>query len=164
MQCATHPNVETDLRCSRCEKPICPRCMVQTPVGARCRECANVRRLPTYNVSRGIFARAVGAALLSGVALGAAWSFFNLLSFFFFGIFVGLAVGYCVGQSVSWAAGRRSGPPLQAAAVGGTVVAYVVRMGLLFAFGAWGVSDLRTDVFGLIALVIAAFIAASRLR
>lgn len=39
LYCANHPNVETRLRCNRCEKPICARCAVQTPTGYRCREC-----------------------------------------------------------------------------------------------------------------------------
>ena len=29
--CADHPDVETRLRCSRCGRPICPRCGVRTP-------------------------------------------------------------------------------------------------------------------------------------
>src|SRR3989304_4969303 len=33
MQCATHPGVETELRCATCGKPICPDCLVGTPVG-----------------------------------------------------------------------------------------------------------------------------------
>jgi hypothetical protein len=37
--CANHPNVETQLRCNRCEKPICNRCAVLTPTGYRCKEC-----------------------------------------------------------------------------------------------------------------------------
>lgn len=37
--CANHPNVETSLRCNRCEKPICTRCAVLTPTGYRCKEC-----------------------------------------------------------------------------------------------------------------------------
>lgn len=37
--CANHPDTETTLRCNRCEKPICPRCAVQTPTGYRCKEC-----------------------------------------------------------------------------------------------------------------------------
>ncbi len=32
--------VETRLRCSECEAPICPACFVRTPVGLRCRVCA----------------------------------------------------------------------------------------------------------------------------
>jgi hypothetical protein len=39
LYCANHPEVETSLRCNRCEKPICPRCAVHTPTGYRCREC-----------------------------------------------------------------------------------------------------------------------------
>lgn len=43
--CARHPQVETLLRCGRCEAPICPRCMVHSGVGIRCPDCAaNPRR------------------------------------------------------------------------------------------------------------------------
>ena len=37
--CANHPNVETTLRCNRCEKPICAKCAILTPTGYRCKEC-----------------------------------------------------------------------------------------------------------------------------
>ena len=39
LTCANHPNVETRLRCNRCEKPICIKCAIQTPTGYRCKEC-----------------------------------------------------------------------------------------------------------------------------
>ncbi|HEX2914551.1 MAG TPA: B-box zinc finger protein [Chloroflexia bacterium] len=38
--CARHPEVETGLRCGRCDTPICPRCMVHADVGIRCPDCA----------------------------------------------------------------------------------------------------------------------------
>ena len=163
MQCATHPEVETGLACSRCGKAICPRCMVQTPVGARCRECANVRRIPTYNVGTSHLLRAAVVALVTGVALGSAWAIFNPITFFFFGLFAGLLIGFGCGEMVSLAANRKRGPPLQAIAVGGVIVAYFVRLGLLFAFS-WGFADLRFDIGGLGALLIGSFIAAGRLR
>lgn len=50
LHCANHPHVKTLLRCSKCGKPICQRCGVRTPVGIRCRECAQLRRLPMYQV------------------------------------------------------------------------------------------------------------------
>ncbi len=34
-----HPQVETTLRCNRCEKLICPKCAVLTPTGYRCKDC-----------------------------------------------------------------------------------------------------------------------------
>jgi membrane associated rhomboid family serine protease len=41
--CYRHPNRETGVRCSHCERPICPDCMTSTPVGMRCPECARQR-------------------------------------------------------------------------------------------------------------------------
>jgi hypothetical protein len=39
LYCANHPDVETTLRCNRCEKPICVKCAVLTPTGYRCTDC-----------------------------------------------------------------------------------------------------------------------------
>ena len=41
--CYRHPNRETGVSCSNCERPICPDCMTPTPVGMRCPECARDR-------------------------------------------------------------------------------------------------------------------------
>jgi hypothetical protein len=160
MQCATHPSVETELACSRCGKPICPRCLVITPVGARCRDCARLRRLPTYQLGSTFILRGLGAALAAGAAAGALWGF--LLPFgvgAFIGLFVGLALGYAVGESVSWAANRKRGPALQAEAVAGVLLAYAVRnlvegAALLPA----------SDILGYVVVGVAAFTAIGRLR
>ena len=39
MFCYRHPDRETWLRCGRCDQPICTKCSVMGPVGARCRVC-----------------------------------------------------------------------------------------------------------------------------
>jgi hypothetical protein len=39
LHCANHPDVETTLRCKRCDKPICPKCAVYTETGYICKEC-----------------------------------------------------------------------------------------------------------------------------
>ena len=38
--CYRHPDRETGVACSNCERPICPDCMTSTSVGMRCPECA----------------------------------------------------------------------------------------------------------------------------
>jgi membrane associated rhomboid family serine protease len=38
--CYRHPDRETGVSCSNCERPICPDCMTTTSVGMRCPECA----------------------------------------------------------------------------------------------------------------------------
>ncbi len=164
MQCAAHPNVETELGCSKCGKPICMRCAVQTPVGMRCRECAGVRRIPTYNVGGATMLRAVGGAIGAGVGIGVAWAFFNVVTYIFYGVLAGIGIGYVIGEIVSLSTNRRSGPPLQAAAVGGVVLAYLARVFVLLVATNWTISDVRRDGFGLIVALLAGFIAAGRLR
>ncbi|MGW0597068.1 rhomboid family intramembrane serine protease [Streptomyces sp. NPDC002776] len=37
--CYRHPERETGVRCTRCERPICPECMVSASVGFQCPDC-----------------------------------------------------------------------------------------------------------------------------
>lgn len=39
LTCTFHPKRETNLRCNRCDRPICFKCARQTPTGYRCPEC-----------------------------------------------------------------------------------------------------------------------------
>jgi membrane associated rhomboid family serine protease len=41
--CYRHPDRETGIRCTRCDKPICPECMVNASVGFQCRDCVSQR-------------------------------------------------------------------------------------------------------------------------
>jgi hypothetical protein len=160
--CARHPHVETALRCGRCNTLICPRCLVQTPVGSRCPDCANVRRLPTIDVSPVFLMRGIAAALVSGAAVGAAWGY--VLSGTrgfggFFVIIIGIAIGWAIGESISVATNRKRSPTLQACAVAGCILAYLVRNVVL------GVPLLPAgDLWGYVAAGAAAVYATSRLR
>jgi membrane associated rhomboid family serine protease len=42
--CYRHPNVQTGVHCSRCERPICTECMIPAPVGYQCPECVEQAR------------------------------------------------------------------------------------------------------------------------
>jgi membrane associated rhomboid family serine protease len=39
--CYRHPEQETGIRCTRCERPICPACMISASVGYQCPECVH---------------------------------------------------------------------------------------------------------------------------
>jgi hypothetical protein len=162
MYCATHPNVETELTCSRCGKPICPRCLVQTPVGARCRDCANLRRIPTYDVRPHFLLRAAVAAAVVGAALGGIWYLLSPArrgAVAYVALFIALAIGYGIGETVSWVTNRKRGPTLQGIAAAGVVLAYVVRN-----VAGGGAPIASNDVFGYVTVGLAIVVAIGRLR
>ena len=107
MQCATHPSVETQLSCNRCAKAICFRCMVQTPVGSRCADCAKVRPNPLLVLSRVQLAKALWAAIGMAAVGGVGWALVNGLQFAggFIQIAAAAGIGYGIGELV-WRAGN----------------------------------------------------------
>ena len=42
--CYRHPGVQTRVHCTRCDRPICPDCMIPAPVGHQCPECVELAR------------------------------------------------------------------------------------------------------------------------
>ena len=169
MKCAAHPKVETNLRCGKCGKPICPRCMVQTPVGARCPECARLYKLPTYRVSTVYYLRAAGTALgmalVSGVLWGLACTF---IPFFFLNLLIGAAVGYAIGEVVSLAVNRKRGKGLAAVAGAGVIISYLISifplLSLLFGFPFGLPFGLFHILFDIISVALGVFVAVTRLR
>lgn len=108
MKCATHPDVETLLTCGKCGKPICPKCMVMTDVGARCRECAELKRLPTFQVDLRQYIIASVLALVLAFVLGLAWGFLKF-RIPFIGVMIGFGVGLATGEVISVALNRKRG-------------------------------------------------------
>lgn len=161
LRCATHPDVETNLRCGKCGKPICPRCMVQTPVGARCRECSRLYKLPTYRVSYAYYLRAVGAGLVSAVVIGVVWGVIdNILPFFFLNLFLAAGVGYAIGEAVSRSVNRKRGVWLAITGSLAMVIAYLVS---IFTFGSIPLSPFHI-IFDLVGIGIGIYMAVIRLR
>ena len=111
VECPRHPGVETALQCSRCEVAICPSCLVQTPVGARCRDCARIKRTPMYVLSTAHLLRAGVAAVVGGIAMGLVWALILLpFTFGFFSIFIGAGLGYVFTRLMEFATGGKRGP------------------------------------------------------
>ncbi len=160
MRCALHPETETNLKCGKCGQPICPKCLVQTPVGARCPECAALKRLPVYAVSPVLYARAIAAGLTTASALGAIWPFLPFGGFLW--LIIAAGIGYAIGEVVSLSVNRKRGLRLQAIAGTSMVVSYTIRS--LLETPHLGFVHSFLNVYVLIALALGIIIAVSRLR
>jgi hypothetical protein len=126
VRCSYHPSVMTRLRCSRCGKPICPRCGVRTPVGLRCPECAGVRGLPTYRTDSTSLAKAAGLGLAVAVAIGVLWGYIPRWNFY-----LALTLGFAVAEVMARAAGSKRGRDLQLLGIGLLVVGLILSRAVI---------------------------------
>jgi hypothetical protein len=129
-------------------------------VGARCRDCAGVRRIATA-ASPTLLLRGFAAAVVSGAVIGAAWGYLlqGLGGFSFFGFFIGLGIGWALSEAIGAATKKRVDPILASMGVLGALVCYFARNIIIEA-------DLlpRGDLGGYIVTVVAAFFAYTRLN
>jgi hypothetical protein len=124
-RCANHPSVETRVSCASCGKPLCPDCMVQSPVGIKCAGCARLPRSARVRMKPDRAIRAVGAALAVAVVGGVALASLATTGFGFFGFIVAYGVGRGGGELVLRAAGRFRGQTTGAIAAAGAFGAYL---------------------------------------
>ena len=115
MQCARHPQVETFVRCGKCDQPICPNCMVSGPVGVRCRNCGRQNLDAIMRGSPSQYLIGSLCAFVSAFLLG--WLSHVLV------FWLGSVYGYLVGEATLRGGGRKRGLGMQliagaAAAVG----------------------------------------------
>ena len=154
--CHWHPGVSTGLSCSQCRRPICTECLVQAPVGIRCRECGRAQPLPTFDVRPAFYVRAaVVAAVIAviGVFLG---TFLAMLIGGLAFVVMPLAVGYAAGEVISRVVNLKRSRGLMCIA-GGTVVFSVIVSLVLLGFR-------LPDLWGMLATVGGVLIAIRRVR
>ena len=153
MYCPRHPKVESNLRCGKCNEVICPKCTVQTPVGARCPDCAKLTRLPTFQVSAIDYLKAVGIGVVLAIILGLGWGIADAI-IGGYSYLLALVVGYIIGELISLGVRKKRGIGLQIIA-GGSV-------GLCYAAGVF--FDVSTGFYGFIALLAGIFVAVIQFR
>ena len=162
--CETHKDIETALKCSRCGKAICPYCMIQTPVGARCRICANLQKLPVATISLRRFIVTLLITILLSAVIGTLWGYFlpEIRGILFLPMIVPLGVGYVIGETISVISNRKRTKQLAWMAGIATISTFTI-ISLIFAFGqesymvSWGIMEL-------LMVGISVYLAVTRIR
>jgi hypothetical protein len=162
LHCANHPDVETYLRCNKCNKPICLKCAVLTEVGYRCKECIREQQNVFYNAVTGDNAKAFAVA--AGITL-IAWpiavilfrlvgSIFWLISWIIAAL-VGSGAGASLAQIIRKSVGKRRGRYIRHFTLGGIIVGLLASMLLTTMFLGGPVVTLPALLFGILAIASA---------
>jgi hypothetical protein len=137
MYCANHPDVETYLRCNKCNKPICSKCAVQTPVGYRCVDCVRLQQNVYYTATSRDnivgFLVAFGVAVVATPVSTFLFRMFPGFLGFMIAFFTGSAAGSGMAQIVRRAVDRRRGRNLRWFVLAGTIMGIVVGAGISIA-------------------------------
>lgn len=129
--CTTHKDRETLRICGRCERPFCPDCLIATPVGGRCRECARGPKIARMRVQAWRWPLVAAAALLCGVAAGLV---FRVTGWFL--IIIAVAAGQLIAGLVLPVSGRKPGLALAVVSTMFLVVGVLGSGAVEGAFGA----------------------------
>lgn len=167
MYCARHPKIETGLSCASCGTPICPKCMVVTPVGMKCPGCGKSKNTVLFKVTPGRFVLAAIVAIIAGVIA----SMIGGLGFFAW--FISPPYGYFAGTMIMRAAGMKRGLKMEILTGAGIVLGALgsILFPIVLIFIAQGVFPagiilqiLGSSLYTLIAVGIAASCAVSKVR
>lgn len=173
LYCANHPTVETRLRCNRCNKLICTRCAVQTPVGYRCKECVGQQQAVFYTGGAGDYVIAGIIALVLG---GIAGAIIASIGGWFFALILGAPAGIGIAEAVRFGVRRRRSKHLWLVVSGGIVLSALpillwdlVRLLAVPALGEGGATFAAGFLFGPLVsiglyLILAVGAVAARLR
>jgi tetratricopeptide (TPR) repeat protein len=140
LYCANHPETETTLRCNRCGKPVCVRCVELTEVGYRCKECIRAQQNVFFTAeTKDYFVLAIVSFVLAALATPIIELLLGILGLFFgiiLAVFLGPAVGGAAATIIRRSVGRRRGRYMGAVAI----VAIILGVGFgLIAASIFGV-------------------------
>ncbi len=133
--CANHSETETTLRCNRCGKPVCVKCVELTEVGYRCKECIRAQQNVFFTAeTKDYFVLAIVSFVLAALATPIIELLLGMLGLFFgviLAVFLGPAVGGAAATIIRRSVGRRRGRYM--GAVGVAAIILGVGFGLLVA-------------------------------
>ncbi len=162
--CVNHPETETTLRCNRCGKPVCYKCVERTPVGYRCKDCIREQQDVFFTAVQtdyiiaamvSFVLAAIAAPIISAILGG--FGFFSWIIAFVAGPFVGGIAATIIRRAVGKRRGRYMGLIVVVAIVlgiiAGNVMLWMVFWGMPFAAAIIGtVTNLTLIIFAVTAL------------
>ncbi len=132
-------------------------------MGARCRECARINKLPTFQVSGKQLLISSSAGLVIAVAYGFLWGILGLYTnFIILNLLLGAGAGFCISEGMSRVINRKRGTKL---AIVASIM--VVVSGFASVFTPIGIIYAGTPMFiilDILAVGIGIYVAVNRLR
>ena len=117
--CYKHKSQTTNLSCATCESSICIKCVIHTPTGIKCKNCANLKKIPTFEITPVYFIRGIISIMITLTLFTIGLYFLN--SYIISGVFINLlaiiVLGFLIGQTLSFSVNYKRGKFLKLIAI-----------------------------------------------
>ena len=98
---------------------ICIKCVIHTPTGIKCKNCANLKKIPTFEITPVYFIRGIISIMITLTLFTIGLYFLN--SYIISGVFINLlaiiVLGFLIGQTLSFSVNYKRGKFLKLIAV-----------------------------------------------
>ena len=164
-KCSFCKKSTTNLQCSKtgCENYICPSCLEQTPVGARCPKCAKMKKNPLYDPSKKELVISTFAGISVSIFLGVILSLFTnllgkILPLRFIILIIPVIIGYLIGITIERTSKFKKSNSLQIIAGFSVLIGFVVYNNTL-------INYLQINsISSIVGLLLGLYIAISKVR
>ncbi len=149
--CVNHPDTETTLRCNRCGRPVCFKCVELTEVGYRCKDCIREQQNTYFNAENTDYLIvAVVSFFLAAVAGPVISVLFGIFGLFFgviIAVFLGPTVGGVAATIIRRSVGRRRGRYMGIVAVIAIILGVAIGALIALVFFSFAPSLIPLGVF-----------------
>ena len=132
-----HSCGDSRLSCVECETQVCPKCMVQCPVGNRCKKCAAKTESHVLRVTPAVATRTFVASAFAGYGFAYVSPF---LGGWFYSWIIVYFLGALIGNVLHKVASYKMGTAIVSIVVGGLIVGSVLNP-QTFGFDNRGIDD-----------------------
>lgn len=157
--CYKHKSQTTSLSCASCETGVCIKCVIHTPTGIKCKNCANLKRIPTFVVSPVFFLRGFISISITLILFIIGLYFFLL--YIQSGLFIVLLsiifLGFLIGQILSFSVNRKRGNSLKLL----SIISFLIGIILILILSNLQLLNLFS-IFGAGSIIIGAYLSVEK--
>ena len=157
--CYKHKSETTNLSCATCDYSICIKCVIHTPTGIKCKNCANLKKIPTFEITPVFFIRGIISITITLTLFTIGLYFLN--SYIISGVFINLlaiiVLGFLIGQTLSLSVNYKRGKLLKLI----SVISFIIGIILIIVINKSMLNNLFS-IFGAASIIIGAYLSVDK--
>jgi hypothetical protein len=154
--CTNHPKTETLLRCNKCDRPFCVRCLKRMPVGYRCNDCLNNQQAGFWTATPFDYIITAIVGLIVSIVVGALALLLG--GIWLLMIFIAPMAGSAISEAIRFTIQRRRGRYIAVVACAAMLIGSLIGASFLPLLAALASGRIEFVLLALPAIALRSFV------